>query len=329
MKKTSRIRLFILVMLVTFVANSATVNAAPKKNQTISASNKSFTIGSRNKSLGVKSKTTRTYKSSNSSVVSINRNGYVTAKKIGSARVTIQARASSVYRSSKKVITVSVVPRGSSIASVSAVSGTQLRVKYTGKSGITGYQVRYSTSSRMKSPIYKYYSGRSPIVGGLRSNKRYYVQVRTYKKVGSKNYFSSWSKIKYANTKKVGHSHVWKISLQTIKHPAIVKKVDRGSFVQTVIKEAWSEYEPNWEIRTICSYCGADVSTNAYEHLEMHANEDIAAGYHEEQVDMGGETINYPAVTKTEWVPKMVTEVVKEAWTEKKTILKCSCGNIR
>ena len=36
----------------------------------------------------------------------------------------------------------------------------------------------------------------------LKAKKKYYVRVRTYKKVGSTNYYSSWSKAKYVTTKK-------------------------------------------------------------------------------------------------------------------------------
>ena len=33
-------------------------------------------------------------------------------------------------------------------------------------------------------------------VSKLKAGKKYYVQVRTYKKVGGKTYYSSWSKAK-------------------------------------------------------------------------------------------------------------------------------------
>lgn len=36
----------------------------------------------------------------------------------------------------------------------------------------------------------------------LKGNKKYYVQIRTYKKVGGKTYYSSWSGSKTVKTKK-------------------------------------------------------------------------------------------------------------------------------
>ena len=39
-------------------------------------------------------------------------------------------------------------------------------------------------------------------VSKLKGGKKYYVQVRTYKKVSGKTYYSSWSKAKAVKTKK-------------------------------------------------------------------------------------------------------------------------------
>ena len=71
-------------------------------------------------------------------------------------------------------------------------------------SRITGYQIRYSTSSKMTSPKYKTVKGykyTSNKINKLEAKKKYYVQVRTYKTVSGKTYFSSWSSIKSVTTK--------------------------------------------------------------------------------------------------------------------------------
>ena len=39
-------------------------------------------------------------------------------------------------------------------------------------------------------------------VTGLKGGKMYYVKVRTYKKIGSTKYYSKWSNIKSATTRK-------------------------------------------------------------------------------------------------------------------------------
>ena len=72
-------------------------------------------------------------------------------------------------------------------------------------SRITGYQLQYSTAARFKSAktvIVKGYGSTSKTVSGLKSGKRYYVRVRTYKMVGKTRYYSAWSKSKRVLTRR-------------------------------------------------------------------------------------------------------------------------------
>ena len=76
------------------------------------------------------------------------------------------------------------------------------KAKY--KSAITGYQVRVSTSSKFsnaKMVKTKGISKTQVTVKGLKKKKKYYVQYRSYKTVGSVTYYSKWSKTKKARTK--------------------------------------------------------------------------------------------------------------------------------
>ena len=60
----------------------------------------------------------------------------------------------------------------------------------------TGYQIRYSLKSTMKSAKTVAVSRNrtlSKTIKGLKAGKKYYVQVRTYKKIGTKKYCSNWS----------------------------------------------------------------------------------------------------------------------------------------
>ena len=71
-------------------------------------------------------------------------------------------------------------------------------------SRITGYQYRYSTSSKMtsaKTMTVAGYSKTSAKKTGLIAKKNYYVQVRTYKTVNGVKYYSAWSKYKKVKTK--------------------------------------------------------------------------------------------------------------------------------
>ena len=70
---------------------------------------------------------------------------------------------------------------------------------------VTGYQVRYSTSKTFKSSktaSVKYTKKvNSKVVKNLKSNKRYYVKVRTYTKTADGTYYSVWSKAKSVKVK--------------------------------------------------------------------------------------------------------------------------------
>lgn len=97
--------------------------------------------------------------------------------------------------------TFKINPKGIKISTVTAgkrsmtVKWKALKVKMP-KYRITGYQIRYSRNSNMKSPItvtVKGYKAVSKKIAKLKSKKKYYVQIRTYMKVGKSTCYSSWS----------------------------------------------------------------------------------------------------------------------------------------
>ena len=82
-----------------------------------------------------------------------------------------------------------------SISSIK-VKNEAITVKWKKKSGITGYQIQYSTNSKFKKNNKKIKIKNSKTVSkkitGLNPTQKYYVRIRTYK--GKK--YSSWSKRK-------------------------------------------------------------------------------------------------------------------------------------
>lgn len=74
------------------------------------------------------------------------------------------------------------------------------------KSDITGYQIQYSTNKKFnkknsKKIQIKQAKTTSKKITGLKSSKKYYVRIRTYKLVKKKKSYSSWSKKKCITTK--------------------------------------------------------------------------------------------------------------------------------
>ncbi|MGN0528529.1 MAG: fibronectin type III domain-containing protein, partial [Eubacterium sp.] len=107
--------------------------------------------------------------------------------------------------SGTKTLYFTIKPKATSISSVSAKSkGFTVKWKKQATQ-TTGYQIQYSTSSKFTSSKYvtaSSYKTTSKTISKLKSKKKYYVRIRTYKTVNGTKYFSSWSKAKSVTTKK-------------------------------------------------------------------------------------------------------------------------------
>ena len=133
---------------------------------------------------------------------------YATGRKnVGRYKVTVTFKGDKY--SGSKYTYFYINPKGTSISKVSGAKKA-FTVKWKkqsskmAKSTITGYQIRYSTSSKMTGPKYKTVKGykyTSKKITKLKAKKKYYVQVRTYKTVSGKTYYSSWSSVKSVKTK--------------------------------------------------------------------------------------------------------------------------------
>ena len=78
--------------------------------------------------------------------------------------------------------------------------------KKLSKSKATGYEIQYSTSSSFKKNVktkwITSYSKSSVKITKLSKKKKYYVRIRTYKKISGKKYYSKWSTVKSIKIKK-------------------------------------------------------------------------------------------------------------------------------
>ena len=81
----------------------------------------------------------------------------------------------------------------------------KMTVKWAKNAKANGYQIQYSLKSNFSGaktvPADKN-SIVTKTIGGLTKGKKYYVRLRTYKKVGSKMYYSTWSPTKTVVVKK-------------------------------------------------------------------------------------------------------------------------------
>ena len=83
-------------------------------------------LGSKAFSLGAKAPGKLTYKSSNTKVAVVDKNGKVTVKAVGNAKITISAASSSNYNAASKTVTIKVTKPAPTIK----VKTTSVTVKY-------------------------------------------------------------------------------------------------------------------------------------------------------------------------------------------------------
>ena len=145
--------------------------------------------------------------SSSSKSVKVDKKGRVTiaAKFTGSARITIRSSATAGYNAATKSITVTVNPAGTTLMTAKNLSGRKAQLTWKKNRYVTGYEIQYSVNKNFRSGSKKTVSGASKTkytLTKLQKNKTYYVRIRTYKKSGTKKYYSSWSKVKAVRIRK-------------------------------------------------------------------------------------------------------------------------------
>ena len=100
--------------------------------------------------------------------------------------------------------TETVKPKKTSIKKLSK-GKKKFTVTWAKVSGVKGYQIQYSSNKKFKknnkSVTVTKQKTTKATVKKLKSKKKYYVRVRTYKTVNGKKIYSSWSKVKSVKTK--------------------------------------------------------------------------------------------------------------------------------
>ena len=133
-----------------------------------------------------------TWTSSASGIAAVDANGKVTSKKCGVANIT--ATAAGLGKSGSAQLKIS--PAATKLKSLTAKKKA-LKVSWNKPASLaTGYQIRYSLKKNMKGATVKTVKGASKgtlTIKKLKSKKKYYVQVRSFAKVGGKMYCSTWS----------------------------------------------------------------------------------------------------------------------------------------
>ena len=181
-----------------------------KRSNTIKASNIRRTWYAKARKISINAKASGKAQlkySSSSKAVKVDKQGKITiaAKFTGSARITIRSSATAGYNAATKSITVTVNPAGTTLTTAKNLSGRKAQITWKKNRYVTGYEIQYSVNKNFRSGSKKTVSGVSKTkytLTKLQKNKTYYVRIRTYKKSGTKKYYSSWSKVKAVRIRK-------------------------------------------------------------------------------------------------------------------------------
>ncbi|MCQ2567671.1 MAG: Ig-like domain-containing protein, partial [Mogibacterium sp.] len=121
--------------------------------------------------------------------------------KVGTVTATIKGAGE---YAGKTTCTYRIDPKKTTLRSLTRGTKSFTAKWYKRSPQVTGYQVAYSTSKsfkRMSKKTIKSYKTTKRTIKKLKSKRTYYVKVRTYKKVGTKTYYSAWSNVKKIKVK--------------------------------------------------------------------------------------------------------------------------------
>ncbi len=131
------------------------------------------------------------------------RSNYYTVKysdnrNVGTALVTVTGKGD--YSGCKGSAKFTITLKKTVIRSVKSSDEGELEVFWNQDGQADGYQVQYCTrknfSANAKTRYIRENRTTSTEITGLDSGKKYYIRMRSYKKIGSKNSYSEWSSVK-------------------------------------------------------------------------------------------------------------------------------------
>lgn len=144
-------------------------------------------------------------KSANKKVVSIDKKKRAVICGTGKTEITVTASLKGKKTTVLK-IPVSITPIRQSVLALKSSKSRQMAVSWKKDTRATGYQIMYSTDKKFRKNVktvnIKKYKTTHCTVKKLARNKRYYVRVRSYKKVSGGKLYGSWSSTKNVKIKK-------------------------------------------------------------------------------------------------------------------------------
>ena len=135
------------------------------------------------------------WKSSNTKIATVDKNGKITAKSAGKVNITAVLNSQA-----KATCQVSIAPKPTKIKSVKKSGKNGIKITWSKVTGISNYQIYMSTKSKSGFKKIATISAKktSYTKTKLKKGKKYYFKIRTAKKVSGQYYYSSYTAVKSA-----------------------------------------------------------------------------------------------------------------------------------
>lgn len=172
------------------VSKTFKINPISASSCKVSLSTTSYSYNGKVKTPSVKVK--------NNKNQTISKNNYTISytkgrKNVGRYKVAIKFKGN---YTGTKTLYFTIKPKTTKISSIRRNKSNKVTVKWKKQtSQVSGYQLQYSTNSKFKKAktiTINKNSTTSKTISNLSKNKRYYLRIRTFKKVGKTKYYSSW-----------------------------------------------------------------------------------------------------------------------------------------
>lgn len=118
---------------------------------------------------------------------------------VGTAMIIIQGKGNYKKYSGKTTFLINL--QKTTLSSAKSSRKGQLQATWKKTAGNAGYQIQYATNAKFSGAKTKNTKAIRYTFKGLKSKRKYYVRVRTYKKVGSNYWYSKWSNVRNVKIK--------------------------------------------------------------------------------------------------------------------------------
>ena len=156
----------------------------------VSLSTTSYTYNGKVKTPSIKVK--------NSKNQTISKNNYTISyakgrKNVGKYKISVKFKGN---YTGTKTLYFTIKPKTTKISSIKRNKSNKVTIKWRKQATqVSGYQLQYSTNNKFKKAktiTINKNSTTSKTISNLSKNKKYYLRIRTFKKIGKAKYYSSW-----------------------------------------------------------------------------------------------------------------------------------------